>query len=241
MRVPGRTPQEAPSAMLSVDRIKNEVTVTAVIFEKQVTIRAGDVFVEGILTVPEQARACVLFAHGSGSSRLSPRNKFVADVLIRAGFATLLFDLLTPAEDAVYENRFDIGMLTERLKQATRWIQSQPRTTKLALGYVGASTGTASALKAAAELGTIIRAVVSRGGRPDLAGDALSRVAVPVLLIVGGSDELVIDLNRQAERLLGGKKEIAIVPGATHLFEEPGALARVAELASAWFKRYLLD
>lgn len=211
------------------------------ISEQQVNISAGDAVLDGILTRPAQARAGVIFAHGSGSSRLSPRNKFVAEVLVKAGFATLLFDLLTSDEDAVYENRFDIDLLSERLKQATLWLRSQPRTADFALGYFGASTGTASALRAAAELGNAIKAVVSRGGRPDLAGDALPRVHAPALLIVGGLDYLVIDLNRQAYKLLGGEKELTIVPGATHLFEEPGTLEQVAELAASWFRRHVFD
>ena len=209
------------------------------ISEQQVRIETKHVVLDGILTRPAEARAGVVFAHGSGSSRLSPRNRFVAEVLVGAGFATLLFDLLTPAEDAVYQNRFAIELLAERLKSAALWLRSQPQTEDLNLGYFGASTGTASALRAAAELGSVIKAVVSRGGRPDLAGDALARVHAPVLLIVGGDDNAVIDLNRQAYRLLEGEKEIALVPGATHLFEEPGALEQAAELASAWFLRHL--
>ena len=212
-----------------------------VISEQQVKIRAGESLLEGLLTFPSQARAGVIFAHGSGSSRLSPRNRFVAEILVKAGFATLLFDLLTPEEDRDYENRFNIALLTERLRAATRWLRTRPQTSGLSLGYFGASTGSASALRVASEPGTGIKAVVSRGGRPDLAGDALSRVHAPVLLIVGGRDHLVIDLNRQAAGLLGGEKEVAIVPGATHLFEEPGALDEVARLATRWFTRHLLQ
>jgi pimeloyl-ACP methyl ester carboxylesterase len=159
---------------------------------------------------------------------------------VKAGFSALLFDLLTPDEDRTYDNRFDIELLTRRLKAATLLLGTHPKTSGLALGYFGASTGTASALRAASEPGTGIKAIVSRGGRPDLAGDALSRVRVPVLLIVGGLDHPVIDLNRQAYELLGGEKEVAIVPGATHLFEEPGALDEVARMASRWFTRHLL-
>ena len=211
-----------------------------VISEQEVDIRVGKVVLKGVLTRPEEARAGVIFAHGNGSSRLSPRNKFVADILVKAGLATLLFDLLTFEEDADYDNRFDIDLLTDRLKSVTLWLNRQPETSSLALGYFGASTGTASALRAAAEPGSSVKAVVSRGGRPDLAGEALSRVRVPVLLIVGGMDHLVIDLNRKAYKLLGGEKEVVIVPGATHLFEEPGALNEVARLAARWFKRHLL-
>jgi len=212
-----------------------------VISEQQVKIRAGESLLEGLLTFPSQARAGVIFAHGSGSSRLSPRNRFVAEILVKAGFATLLFDLLTPEEDRDYENRFNIALLTDRLRAATRWLRTRTQTSGLSLGYFGASTGSASALRVASEPGTGIKAVVSRGGRPDLAGDALSRVHAPVLLIVGGRDHLVIDLNRQAAGLLGGEKEVAIVPGATHLFEEPGALDEVARLAARWFTRHLLQ
>lgn len=209
------------------------------ISEQQVRISVPGAVLKGMLTRPARARAAVIFAHGSGSSRLSPRNKFVADVLVKAGFATLLFDLLTPNEDAEYQNRFDISLLSDRLKEATLWLQSQPEGSDLALGYFGASTGTASALRAAAELGNKVKAVVSRGGRPDLAGDALPRVSIPVLLIVGGFDDIVIELNREAYQKLAGEKKLIIVPGATHLFEEPGALEQVAELASRWFTKHL--
>ena len=219
----------------------SEDAMIEVISEQQVKIRAGESLLEGLLTFPSQARAGVIFAHGSGSSRLSPRNRFVAEILVKAGFATLLFDLLTPEEDRDYENRFNIALLTDRLRAATRWLRTRTQTSGLSLGYFGASTGSASALRVASEPGAGIKAVVSRGGRPDLAGDALSRVHAPVLLIVGGRDHLVIDLNRQAAGLLGGEKEVAIVPGATHLFEEPGALDEVARLATRWFTRHLLQ
>ena len=208
--------------------------------EQLVNITAGNVSLEGNLTLPPKARAGVIFAHGSGSSRQSPRNRFVSDILVDAGFATLLFDLLTPHEDEVYENRFNIDLLTNRLKSATVWLHSQPETAHLVLGYFGASTGTASALRAASQPENAIKAVVSRGGRPDLAGEALSRVSAPVLLIVGDRDNQVIDLNRQAYQLLAGEKEMAIVPEASHLFEEPGTLDQAARLATRWFGRYLL-
>lgn len=208
------------------------------ISEQRVQIPADNVMLEGILTFPEKTRAAVIFAHGSGSSRLSPRNRFVAGVLNEAGIGTLLFDLLTRAEDAFAENRFDIDLLTQRLAAATRWLQG--RAGDLRLGYFGASTGTASALRAAADLGPAIGAVVSRGGRPDLAGGALVQVRAPVLLIVGGEDHAVIKLNREAYRLLASEKDLKIVPGATHLFEEPGALEEVARLAAKWFSRHLL-
>jgi dienelactone hydrolase len=181
----------------------------------------------------------VLFAHGSGSSRLSPRNTVVADILRRAGLATLLMDLLTEEEERIYATRFDIELLTRRLVTASRWVSETAATRRLSIGYFGASTGAAAALNAAAALGSFIRAVVSRGGRPDLADAALPRVQAPTLLIVGGLDEEVLELNRRAFARLTSEKELAVIPGATHLFEEPGALERVAELAAEWFGRYL--
>ena len=189
----------------------------------------------GLLGVPDGAHGIVVFAHGSGSSRLSPRNNYVAEVLRDAGMATLLFDLLTEAEDRDYERRFDIGLLTRRLAEATRWLQKQDATRDLAIGYFGASTGAAAALQAAAEPDSSVVAIASRGGRPDLAGDALGRVRAPVLLIVGGNDDVVIDLNRKAAAALHAPHELVIVPGATHLFEEPGTLENVAALAGDWF------
>jgi pimeloyl-ACP methyl ester carboxylesterase len=201
---------------------------------------AGDhVTLEGDLAMPADARGIVLFAHGSGSSRLSPRNTYVARVLRDGGVGTLLFDLLTREEDTVYATRFDIELLTRRLIAATRWIAQQPETRELPVGYFGASTGAAAALMAAAELPDRIQAVVSRGGRPDMAMRVLERVRAPTLLIVGGYDEVVIDLNRQAYDALAATKELVIVPGATHLFEEPGTLEEVARLATEWFQRYL--
>jgi len=207
--------------------------------EQQVHIPAGGVTLEGSLVLPPAARAAVIFAHGSGSSRHSPRNRFVAGVVQEAGIGTLLFDLLTRDEDTVYEKRFDIDLLTDRLHAATLWLRQQPQTGGFSLGYFGASTGTASALRAAADLGNQINAVVSRGGRPDMASEALPRVQAPVLLIVGGNDHIVIDLNRRAYEMIAAEKHIAIVPGATHLFEEPGALEEVSRLAAEWFKRFL--
>ena len=208
--------------------------------EQLITIPAGGVTLEGDLVIPPKARAVVVFAHGSGSSRHSPRNRFVAGVLQEAGMGTLLFDLLTRDEDTLYENRFDIDLLTERLKAATLWLGKQPQAAGFALGYFGASTGTASALRAAADLGPAISAVVSRGGRPDLAEQALPRIHAPVLLIVGGNDSVVIDLNRRAYAMIGAEKHLAIIPGATHLFEERGALEEAARLATEWFKNHLL-
>jgi dienelactone hydrolase len=181
----------------------------------------------------------VLFVHGSGSSRLSPRNNFVAAKLNDAGFGTLLMDLLTQQEDANYENRFDIDLLTWRLERVTQWVMEEPHCSALAIGYFGASTGAAAALNAAATFGSTIGAVVSRGGRPDMAMDALANVRAPTLLIVGSLDHVVIELNRQAYEKLQAKKHLAIVKGATHLFEEPGTLQEVANLAAAWFGRHI--
>jgi len=206
---------------------------------EEVRIPAGGVELDGLLAVPAGARGVVVFAHGSGSSRFSPRNNFVAGVLRGRGIATLLFDLLTQEEDALYENRFDIGLLTKRLVAATEWILKQPRTRGLRVGYFGASTGSACALRAAAAMGKVVAAVVSRGGRPDLTGEDIARVRAPTLLIVGGADHGVIELNRSAYAQLRAEKRMEVVPGATHLFEEPGALEKVAELAADWFERYL--
>lgn len=201
-------------------------------------IPINGVQLEGVLALPAHAQGLVVFAHGSGSSRLSPRNNFVARVLREAGIGTLLLDLLTEKEDAVYATRFDIGLLTERLLLVTSWLRGQPQARHLALGYFGASTGAAAALRAAASVGSEIAAVVSRGGRPDLAEEALTRVHAPTLLLVGGNDEVVLRLNRQALAQLPATKELVVIPGATHLFEEPGALEEVARLATAWFQRF---
>ncbi|MBI2869663.1 MAG: dienelactone hydrolase family protein [Chloroflexi bacterium] len=211
--------------------------------EEPVSIPAGKLKLEGNLGVPPHARGLVLFAHGSGSSRFSPRNRSVARVLRDAGIATLLFDLLTPAEEAedmhTARLRFDIELLSRRLVQATDWAQQGPETAALRPGYFGASTGAAAALVAAAERPDTVYAVVSRGGRPDLAFKALPLVKAPTLLIVGGLDDAVIDLNRKALEKLNGEKKLVIVPGATHLFEEPGALEQVARFAVNWFENYL--
>lgn len=206
--------------------------------EHLVGIPAEGATLEGVLAIPTEAEGVVLFAHGSGSSRHSPRNNFVARVLRAAGVGTLLFDLLTEKEDRVYETRFDIDLLTRRLIAATRWFTEQPQNRELAVGYFGSSTGAASALRAAAELGSMVGAVVSRGGRPDLAGRALPHVESPTLLIVGGDDLLVIDLNRQAYDQMKAERELKIIPGATHLFEEPGTLEQVARLAADWFQQH---
>lgn len=205
-----------------------------------VRIAAGAAVMEGMLELPEPALGIVLFAHGSGSSRHSPRNNFVAAQLRGAGIGTLLLDLLSPGEDAVYATRFDIGLLSERLALAASWLGTEPRSAPLSLGLFGASTGAAAALQLAARDGSGIAAVVSRGGRPDLAGPAaLAAVIAPTLLIVGGDDGQVLDLNRHALSLLRCDKQLEIIPGATHLFEEPGKLEEAARLATDWFVRHL--
>jgi putative phosphoribosyl transferase len=209
----------------------------------EVQIPAGRAVLSGNLTIPENAMAVLLFAHGSGSSRHSPRNQFVACTLNRAGLGTLLFDLLTPEEEAldIYtrEHRFNIGLLAERLVHATKWARQQDQIRDLRIGYFGSSTGGAAALVAAAELPQDVGAVVSRGGRPDLAGDALPKVQAPTLLIVGGNDDTVIELNEMARDQMRCEVRVEIIPGATHLFEEAGALEHVAKLASDWFVDHL--
>lgn len=194
----------------------------------------------GDIVIPDNANAIVIFAHGSGSSRFSPRNKFVAGELQKKGIATLLVDLLTIEEDKDFDNRFEIGLLTERLIEVTKWITSIEITRGMAVGYFGASTGAACALSAAARLSNLISCVVSRGGRPDLAQDELPKVKCPVLLIVGSLDLPVIQMNRRAYLELDSVKELILVQGASHLFEEPGKLEEVAELASNWFKKNLI-
>jgi len=204
------------------------------------SITAGPLRLQGLLRMPPAAVGIVLFVHGSGSGRRSPRNNYVAECLGHAGLATLLFDLLTQDEDTDYATRFDIPLLTRRLLAATLWLQSEPSTLSLAIGYFGASTGAAAALQAAAEEGRKIAAVVSRGGRPDLAGEeALNRVTAPTLLIVGGFDDVVIGLNQEAHRSLRCEKELIVIPGATHLFEEPGTLEQVAWHAANWFGKFM--
>jgi putative phosphoribosyl transferase len=208
-----------------------------------VRIPAGGIYLEGELNIPPGAPGVVLFAHGSGSSRHSPRNQFVARTIRESGNGTLLFDLLTRAEElednVTARLRFDIGLLAERLVAATRWLRTQNETGLSAVGYFGSSTGGGAALVAAAELGDDIAAVVSRGGRPDLAGDALPGVKAPTLLIVGEHDDVVIRLTEEALARLRCEREMKIVPRATHLFEEPGALEAVAGLAADWFQRHL--
>ncbi len=211
--------------------------------EHEVRLPAGAVTLEGNLGLPDDARGIVLFAHGSGSGRHSPRNRYVAEALREAGLATLLIDLLTSEEEEIdlrtRQLRFDIGLLAERLTGATDWLTQTPSTQDLRIGYFGASTGAGAALVAAAERPEKVGAVVSRGGRPDLAGDALSHVRAPTLLIVGGNDEPVIGMNREAMEQIRAEKDLEIVPGASHLFEEPGTLEEVARLAAGWFMRNL--
>lgn len=206
------------------------------ITEKLIHIPAGKAVIEGALSIPDQAYGLILFAHGSGSSRHSPRNNFVARILNSNGLATLLMDLLTPEEDRNYETRFNIELLTQRLVTATNWVRTNAK--NLPIGYFGASTGAAAALRAAIQIAGI-KAIVSRGGRPDLAGDDISRVVSPVLLLVGGNDFGVIELNEDAFAQLKCTKELILVPGATHLFEEPGTLEQVADNAVKWFKIHL--
>jgi len=209
----------------------------------EVSIPAGDDTLPGTLTLPDGAREIIVFAHGSGSGRFSPRNREVAAALQRAGFATLLFDLLTANEAEIdtitREHRFDIALLGARLTAATDWLRGEPDTTALGIGVFGASTGAAAALVSAAARPEAVRAVVSRGGRPDLAAEALPNVASPTLLIVGGEDDVVLNLNRQAYAALRCEKKLEIIPRATHLFEEPGAMEQVADLARDWFQQHL--
>lgn len=212
--------------------------------EHPITIPCADVHLEGILHIPSHVKGIVIFAHGSGSSRLSPRNQYIARVLQQSKQATLLFDLLTSTEEEIdtqtSQYRFDIDFLATRLVAATNWVRKNPTLNKLPIAYFGASTGGGAALVAAARLATVVKAVVSRGGRPDLAGESLAYVKAPTLLIVGGDDTQVIMLNKQAYSQLHTTKKMELIPGATHLFEEPGALETVARLADDWFKQYLI-
>ncbi len=216
-------------------------TNTAGLVER--TVRLPPVGLEGDLIIPDRATGLILFAHGSGSSRQSSRNRYVAGVLQRGGLATLLIDLLTSEEEQVdiktARFRFNIPLLATRMLQATDWLRSDPATQELNIGFCGASTGAAAALIAAAERRSVVAAVVSRGGRPDLAGESLPFVAAPTLLIVGSRDETVIELNRSAQSRLQTENQLTIVPGATHLFEEPGKLEQVADLALSWFQGHL--
>jgi putative phosphoribosyl transferase len=223
--------------------MKNAATQT--LEEQLVRVPAGSVTLDGNLTIPEDARGIVLFAHGSGSSRHSPRNRYVARLLNEAKLATLLIDLLTVHEEVIdartSQLRFDIDLLAERLVDTTDWLAQFPDTRHLRIGYFGASTGAAAALSAAAVRPNVVGAIVSRGGRPDLAGAALMQVKAPTLLLVGEYDGQVIELNRQALAQMRCEKQLVIVPGATHLFEEPGALDVVAQLARDWFQRHLVQ
>ena len=209
----------------------------------EVQIHVGRAVLPGNLDIPKDAGALVLFAHGSGSSRHSPRNQFVARTLNKAGLATLLFDLLTPDEEATdiqtREHRFNVDLLAVRLVHATGWAKQQERTSNLRIGYFGSSTGGAAALMAAADAPQNVGAVVSRGGRPDLTNEALPKVKAPTLLIVGGNDDVVIELNEQARDRMRCEVKLEIIPGATHLFEEPGTLEKVARLASDWFVQHI--
>ncbi len=207
--------------------------------DEEISVLAGPVSVAGHLTIPENPRGIVVFAHGSGSSRHSPRNRYVAEFLNGAGLATLLFDLLTPNEERNRANVFDIELLASRLVDVTGWLATQPDAASLPVGYFGASTGAGAALVVAADPRVKVEAVVSRGGRPDLAGRSLAKVTAPTLLIVGGRDQAVLELNRQAQATIPGQCELTVVPGATHLFEEPGTLEEVAKLARDWFIDHL--
>ncbi len=207
--------------------------------DEEVRVSAGPVSMAGHLIIPENPTGIVIFAHGSGSSRHSPRNRYVAEVLNGAGLGTLLFDLLTPEEERNRANVFDIELLASRLVDVTAWLATQPDAAALPVGYFGASTGAGAALAAAADPRVKVRAVVSRGGRPDLAGHALASVEAPTLLIVGGRDEMVLELNRRAQAMIPGRCELTVVPGATHLFEEPGTLEQVAKVARDWFIDHL--
>jgi dienelactone hydrolase len=215
----------------------------AAVYEKEVNIPVGKAVINGNLNVPHGAKGIVLFAHGSGSSRFSPRNTHVAREINQAGIATLLIDLLTEQEEAIDEStgeyRFNIDLLAQRLVHATEWVKKNPDTKSLAIGYFGASTGAAAALIAAAKIPEQVKAVVSRGGRPDLAGEHLPKVKAPTLLIVGGDDTEVLELNRQASQQMTAEKKTVVVPGATHLFEEPGKMEEVARLAIGWFSKHL--
>lgn len=206
---------------------------------KEIVIPVGNINLKGNLRLSTNSKGMVIFSHGSGSSRMSTRNNFVADLLYENGFSSLLFDLLTENEDLIYENRFNIELLTDRLLKVTKWISKNKETKHLPVGYFGASTGAASALYAAALSNRPIKAVVSRGGRPDLALPILKKVKAPTLLLVGGDDGVVIELNKKAQEEIIGICELKIIEGASHLFSEPGKLEIVAKLTGEWFDKYL--
>lgn len=204
------------------------------------SIELGKIKLKGVLTIPASSKGIVVFSHGSGSSHLSPRNMFIAEKLNSNKIATLLFDLLTEEEDVHYKNRFDVELLTERLLQTAEWLEEQPASIDLPIAFFGASTGAASALRAAAFMGNEVKAVVSRGGRPDLAEKAyLHKVTAPTLLLVGGNDDIVLDLNQKALHEMNCIKKLSVIPGAGHLFAEPGKLEKVAALSTLWFSKYL--
>lgn len=211
----------------------------ATISYKSIEIPILNVELKGRLRIAENQEGMVIFSHGSGSGRLSSRNNYVAEYFLEKGFSTLLFDLLTEKEDLIYENRFDIDLLSKRLVKVTQWVQENEEITNVPIGYFGASTGAASALYAAAQLENTIKAIVSRGGRPDLAMPVLHKITAPTLLIVGGNDDVVIQLNTKAYAELAGIKKLEIIEGATHLFPEPGKLEKVSELSTKWFNKYL--
>lgn len=208
---------------------------------KEIVISVDSIHLKGNLRIAKDSKGIILFSHGSGSSRMSSRNNFVADLLLKSGFSSLLFDLLTEQEDRVYEKRFDIELLTERLIKVTNWIRTDKDLEKLPIGYFGASTGAASALCAAAQLGNTIKAIVSRGGRPDLAMDDLKHINIPTLLLVGSDDVAVIELNKRAKSEIKGICVLQLIDGATHLFVEPGKLEEVAKNTIAWFNKYLKE
>lgn len=209
--------------------------------KKTIEINVDSVVIEGELVIPQSTSALVLFAHGSGSSRFSPRNNYVAKVLQKGNIATLLIDLLSKTEDLTYERRFDIELLAQRLVKVTDWLREYPETKNLKVGYFGASTGSAAAIKAAAVEKDEIYAIVSRGGRVDLAGDELSKIKAPTLLLVGELDEFVIEVNELAYKKINSEKKLSIIKNASHLFEEPGALEEVAEQATNWFVKHLKE
>lgn len=209
--------------------------------KKILNIQANSVILEGELTIPQNAKGLVLFVHGSGSGRLSPRNNYVARVLQESGLATFLFDLLTKAEDLDYEFRFNIDLLSKRLAYVTKYLREYEETKDFRIGYFGASTGAAAAIKAAVEEQSIISAIVSRGGRVDLAEDELEELKIPTMLIVGEKDDFVLDVNKEALKKIKFTKTLSIIPNANHLFEEPGALEEVAREAAKWFTTYLKE
>ncbi|MEN8123747.1 MAG: alpha/beta family hydrolase [Bacteroidota bacterium] len=206
---------------------------------KEIKIQIDSISLKGNLRITDKSKGMILFSHGSGSSRLSTRNNYVANLLFENGFSSLLFDLLTEQEDLIYENRFNIELLTKRLLKVTEWVSEYDETKHFSIGYFGSSTGAASALRAAAQLDKRVKAIVSRGGRPDLAMKILNKIKIPTLLLVGGDDHMVIDLNKKAQAEISGICELKIIEGASHLFSEPGKLEIIAKHTSDWFDKYL--